>query len=1661
MTDVQLASQAHFVDTPAQPGPVSLDSLADASAESQEVENLGEHAPVAAVRKPSQLRLFSPASTRINNHGASMSHFVVIVPPPDLPVESIKSRNASSLGNMQASHVRRGMLLPLYPTLGGQLYAVAREFGLPSVGGLSLYLCDDGTGASGPRIGDATWSALYSGFFEEPADDIIDDSHETENRSAPLPYSRMRNPNGFGANASANNISRSTIPRVASISSLSNQSSSSAASFLLETGRMPIVGRFEWAVDTRRAKWWRSYVGEDEEEDEAPKNVPETRRASMPRPLRLNTRSSTRDDTNDSESRSFAPSTAPTGTSNEYDNANETQPEVAVVPPPKRVSREAPVEGDAEHEFDQPAAQPQTEPFVTAPVEPGPEDVPPSTIPSVHDSPQAAREAEKNEIKAKQHLSGSLASLSAAASRFFGGGNDHKRSASASSRPAALTVPTHIDPSIDGDKLHTPNESHIPVEALRERLSATEHHDRTSRRHMQRASVEVPGSVRNASARISAVISADDLSKPSSPTHENLSRPVSSVPARSSSGSNMNVSEGYEPLGGGSDAHEEQAQEPLWRKLAGIPPRSNRVLRHKSAASDLTGQHSNIFSDEPPSPPPELPQRPQTASAVRRGHMSRPSLRSPIVLGNSLPDVENESSDVAAAELARIRSITRKQSSHLSRAHDLIDTKIDSDTLKRQSSLEFDNTLGDLQRALELLSPNQPSRARSNPRTEQSPKPRWFFRTRIGEDGQDEADNADSASSAAVPMDPEHVFAEGHGPGAVDRSLDGVDLSHSQFDIPHYPEPENTTVVQHSEQSLLGGVEPPQRDSVAVHEETKGKAPEGLENVIADQKSLMDIPTRDVPVTEIRGGSEVKDLQNQLEGDNADNATPLFGQAAEPSRISRGSDLLNSRPTSGAQLSEVSDNTPAYVNMGIADISSTSSFKDDGDGIPGPYPQSGGTAPPVGASWSVFSNRFSQDQWSQDSRHVSLSSGAIDGTPRAEKLAQQTPPPPLPPKDPQSQPWPTSDHPWPANSRMSTAASGAWSDDIHNANALSQDAAKNPLPTGQFNYDDVQNKSALPGQETRAQDPFAAFEIQQPPSQFSPDVPAAPLPTRTLVAPAQDTDDFSPASQYDEQFGQQAKQGSQPEAQPPLGQQGGEKQPESNFGKPIAQQPFGQQPFGQPFGQPIRDDAQLGRAPESARQSMEPPKRLDSMLDALNAQAAKDVAPENDWAPWTNDRASMSSNALPRANNAGIGAGVGAGVGAAAAAPFVPFSVNSMPENDANSDAAAAGLPSAGLSAKSQSAGSAQGHSTIGAVALPGAAASSVALPSAGVHPKESLEPEASPRFDLPTTPRPDDISTDMVDDAPKSSMSPISPQLPRMGSMPDLKGRDRGSDKHPSSPTSGPRAFLSKMSPRFKWTVGRRKKGQSAEDQKAEDLQNLAESEISSMPRQSVGKGSRPPRPPRDELRSEQDSPRGWGVSAPFNNANMSSASLPLRRSDIPEDAFDGSRRGISFFNNRAHNSASSDQFGSATNSLRSPMLGSNEQLQPDSARISMPDNEAVPGMPPQNEGLGLGGTGSDMPPGFVQAHPRDSFMRGIGLSVQDNGSSNASNSAPLIPPRFPSEAWNTSMPRAPADVHVPEGQPRFSPSSLSPKFASDAFSQGGTQPYVHAGTFARHSPV
>ncbi|KIK68130.1 hypothetical protein GYMLUDRAFT_36967 [Collybiopsis luxurians FD-317 M1] len=121
---------------------------------------------------------------------------VVIVPPAMLLQEHGQLGHTLSLGPRH--RLSQGMLMPLFPTMYGQLTAIAKEFNFPSTSGICLYFhfAENGITAT-PRISDDSWSIIWSNVLD---------------------------------------------PSVA-------------------PPRVPIVGKLEFDIDLRHARWYAAWIG--------------------------------------------------------------------------------------------------------------------------------------------------------------------------------------------------------------------------------------------------------------------------------------------------------------------------------------------------------------------------------------------------------------------------------------------------------------------------------------------------------------------------------------------------------------------------------------------------------------------------------------------------------------------------------------------------------------------------------------------------------------------------------------------------------------------------------------------------------------------------------------------------------------------------------------------------------------------------------------------------------------------------------------------------------------------------------------------------------------------------------------------------------------------------------------------------------------------------------------------------------------------------------------------------------------------------------------------------------------------------------------------------------------------------------------------------------
>ncbi|KZT74394.1 hypothetical protein DAEQUDRAFT_720557 [Daedalea quercina L-15889] len=118
-------------------------------------------------RQPSVSYIHSgPRDFRERGPQRSLIKWLVVVIPP-----TSFSREHGHLGHTLSSgapnRLSQGILMPLFPTMGNQLGAIAREFSFPSTAGLCLYLHTNHNGISlYPRITDESWQLLWAHLFD-------------------------------------------------------------------------------------------------------------------------------------------------------------------------------------------------------------------------------------------------------------------------------------------------------------------------------------------------------------------------------------------------------------------------------------------------------------------------------------------------------------------------------------------------------------------------------------------------------------------------------------------------------------------------------------------------------------------------------------------------------------------------------------------------------------------------------------------------------------------------------------------------------------------------------------------------------------------------------------------------------------------------------------------------------------------------------------------------------------------------------------------------------------------------------------------------------------------------------------------------------------------------------------------------------------------------------------------------------------------------------------------------------------------------------------------------------------------------------------------------------------------------------------------------------
>lgn len=206
-------------------------------------------------------------------------HVVAVIPPVSL-LAPVPGADAAS-ERERARRWRRGRLVPLQPTLGAMLVAIAREFGLPSTQGVNVYLGTDGGRGSissaddepGPQITPATWTTLFAHAASTTSASQRDPSESPTSTPSSTPRKHPRTT--FGGMMSTSTATRQ-LPQHTANKSLSSAEhddegpsrssslqSSSASSFSPRTpvslgalsSSLPVFGTVEFDIDPQQAHW--------------------------------------------------------------------------------------------------------------------------------------------------------------------------------------------------------------------------------------------------------------------------------------------------------------------------------------------------------------------------------------------------------------------------------------------------------------------------------------------------------------------------------------------------------------------------------------------------------------------------------------------------------------------------------------------------------------------------------------------------------------------------------------------------------------------------------------------------------------------------------------------------------------------------------------------------------------------------------------------------------------------------------------------------------------------------------------------------------------------------------------------------------------------------------------------------------------------------------------------------------------------------------------------------------------------------------------------------------------------------------------------------------------------------------------------------------------
>ncbi|KAH8118557.1 hypothetical protein DFH11DRAFT_1797442 [Phellopilus nigrolimitatus] len=124
--------------------------------------------PNGRFRRPSNLAYHHsnsvlPNDSRAERRSAATKMLVMVIPPA-----AVSREHGTTLFLNTPTRAAQGVLMPLLPSLSGQLSAIAREFSFPSTTGIVVYLQMTDSGVQyTPRVSDESWPILWGSAFDE------------------------------------------------------------------------------------------------------------------------------------------------------------------------------------------------------------------------------------------------------------------------------------------------------------------------------------------------------------------------------------------------------------------------------------------------------------------------------------------------------------------------------------------------------------------------------------------------------------------------------------------------------------------------------------------------------------------------------------------------------------------------------------------------------------------------------------------------------------------------------------------------------------------------------------------------------------------------------------------------------------------------------------------------------------------------------------------------------------------------------------------------------------------------------------------------------------------------------------------------------------------------------------------------------------------------------------------------------------------------------------------------------------------------------------------------------------------------------------------------------------------------------------------------------